>query len=133
MPQALDEINQALDYLEKSGAAALDPTMKATYLDTRGVIHYRMGNYEQALLDMEAAVSDTQVHYASQVRQLDWERQLSHDQKTFDQQVELMRHNLAVMHYHRGQVYEAIGRHDAAERDFEAAKQYGYSEELGVW
>ena len=46
------KLNKALDYVNR--ALEQQPTNGA-YMDTRGWIHYRQGNYRQALADIEAA------------------------------------------------------------------------------
>lgn len=83
----------------------------AAYLDTRGYVHFMLGRHPEALADLNAAIElEQQLGFSPE-----------HDE------------NLAVMYFHRGQVYSALGDESRAQEDTQLALQLGYSVARGVW
>jgi tetratricopeptide (TPR) repeat protein len=118
---ALEEINQALEY---------DPGDAAEKLDTRGVIHYQLGEHEQALEDLNQAVAGSDLrefeHTAEAVRQIE-------SAESIETQREQARMSLAVMLYHRGLVYEAIDKQEQAESDYAKVRELGFEPNEGLY
>lgn len=136
LEEALQEIEGALAVLGTlQGGSDSDKHNTDLYilLDTRGYIHYRLGNYEQALADLDAAVSGAEQNFQTRLRRLNWQMQLMPDAQTYQYQVTLLRNNLAVIYHHRGLIYQAIGREEAAKRDLDLAVEWGYDPDKGVW
>lgn len=133
LEEALADVQLALKLLAASGGANPGDDTLFTFLDTEGYIYYRMGDYEKALTDLEMAVSGATRSYITQLRTLDWQMQITPDEMTYRFLKKQNEEKLAVIYYHRGQIYEAMGREDAAENDFNLAKDLGYDEEAGVW
>jgi tetratricopeptide (TPR) repeat protein len=102
---------------------------KAAYLDTRGYIHFLLGNYEPALQDFNKAIdlSTTWQNLAlSQLRG----RQAVPQQQAFQRQMD---QELSVMYHHRGQVLAKLGRHDEAQSDLDRGEKLGYNPAEGVF
>ncbi len=114
---ALEEINQAIKRL---GA---DPAL----LDTRGYIQYLRKEYEAALEDMDPAVIAAE-------RQRNKLRTEQHtlvglsvkDPRAVAWEMKLIDRNVAVIRYHRGLLFEALGRTAEAERDFRRVRELGH-------
>ncbi len=102
------------------------------FLDTRGFVHYRLGNLPAARRDLQYAIeiaewlnradpwiTEAHKHYVTDEREL---RKLAH----------LTQRNLAVLYYHQLLIHEALDRTDDAERDRARLAELGYepSEDL---
>jgi tetratricopeptide (TPR) repeat protein len=115
--QAQDEINKAIEELGP------DPAL----LDTRGFIRYRLKQHRAALEDIDPAViavermRDEQRHQAK----TGVGRSIL-DPRTAEWELKLLDRNVAVIRYHRGLVYEALGRATEAERDFRRVRELGF-------
>ena len=125
LQQGLDEINTAFDRL-----GGLQPDFM---LDTRGYLHYLLGNYREALHDMEHAVAQSRDRYNKTMNQLRWHRRLLVDPQEIDDELSEHRHGMAVMYYHLGLARQAAGQGARARADLIYAKELGYSPEAGVW
>ncbi|MDA7980433.1 MAG: tetratricopeptide repeat protein [Pirellulales bacterium] len=104
----------------------------SAYLDTRGFLHHLLGKQEQALEDLNRALSlIDEVQSESPFRSLVGE---SPQQLRRSAAVEQsLNESRAVMHEHRALVYEKLGKPEEAARDHETAKQYGYAPDAGVF
>jgi len=115
------EINQALklygEEAQRQGRTNVEP---AAFLDTRGFVHYRLGQYDQALSDITKGL-----RYLGVERKATLEKITKHEipirgpMRAYDQmQGEIL--------YHRGLVRQALGQTEAAEKDFGSAVELGY-------
>jgi tetratricopeptide (TPR) repeat protein len=86
----------------------------AAFIDTRGYLLHLLGKNEQALPVMERAID------------LAGQRRLYHGN------LQRWQEDLAVMHFHRGLIYEALGQLDQARIDFLRAEELGYNPDAGV-
>lgn len=116
--QGLKEIQEVFKLLEASAQS-----QRAAELDTRGFLHYRAGDYDAALEDLDAAVAgvETMLAAANKVQarpgtsSVDVERGRKN-----------LRENVAVIHYHRGLVLEKLERTADAEKDFARVRELGF-------
>jgi tetratricopeptide (TPR) repeat protein len=84
-------------------------------LDTRGYLLYLLGEYDKAIVDMDAAVKGIEDARPSPIRHppddIDISRVNTHEQ------------GIAVIHYHRALVLKALGREADAEQDLRRARE----------
>ena len=128
---AKKNLEEALENVERSIELAGGDAVGS--IDTRGYIHYLLGNYDLAVEDTEMAVSAFANSIPIEKAEQSQESQLFVDQSLFDYQLRVLDETLAVLLHHRGLAYEAVGKLEQAEKDFERAKGLGYSPENGVW
>ena len=111
-------------------------------LDTRGYLHYliaqeddsnRDTELELALTDMEEAVQLNTQDVKEDLGRIQSQAKLAVDRMPLRFERRTMDESRAVLHQHRGLVYKAIGKSDAAMKDFAEAKRLGYDPENGVW
>ena len=88
----------------------------AAFLDTKGYLLHLLGNHDEALREMDRAIDLT---LAAQHRFYRGDRQR-------------VLEDLAVMHFHRGLIYEALEQHDQAKINFQQAEEFGYDPDAGV-
>jgi len=85
-------------------------------LDTRGYVHFQLKNYQVSNWNLTATIdlaTDAMRELASK-EIIPTDSLLTHLQKT-----------LAIMHYHRAMVYEALGHGDFQQRDLDMVRKYG--------
>ena len=116
LDKALLDIDESIDML---GA-------DAALLDTRGFIHYQLGDFEAARDDLEDAVKA----YSEDLRSAA-ERRPKGGQSIVDPRVDQLRmqeikETLAVIVYHRGLIYEKLGEMDLAQIDFDRVRDLGF-------
>jgi tetratricopeptide (TPR) repeat protein len=102
----LADVNRALEMAPKHAA----------FVDTRGYLLHLLGDQHKALREMDRAI------------ELTFEVQ----QRSYHRDPQRFREDLAVMHFHRGLVYEALGHHDQASEDFQRAEKLGYNPDAGI-
>lgn len=95
LDEALEDIELAIKLIGEDAAK----------LDTRGYVHYRRGDYQAALADLDPAVKDVEQKFT---------------------QGALDAHTVAVIHYHRGLVHQALEDKVAAEADFDRVRSLGF-------
>lgn len=105
-------------------------SQRAAFLDTRGYLFHLLGDDRQGLADMHEAIKlQTEVSAA----ELASARGEGVSQARF-KIVERMHNEIrAVMLYHRGVIYEKLGRTEEAEADLFEAKKLGYDPLKGVF
>lgn len=88
----------------------------AAYLDTRGFLYYRKGDYDRALKDLDNAVN-----FADSLRSSTTSdpRKKAREDKKFAQW-------LAAIRYHRALVHDARNEKDAAEEDRRRVRELGF-------
>jgi len=116
------EIDRALKLYTAEAKRQELPTIEpAAFLDTRGFLRYRVGEYDQALSDIEKAL-----RYLNVERKATLEKLTEHDISTsgpmraYDQmQGEIL--------YHQGLVRQSLGQTEEAKQDFDFATELGYA------
>ena len=121
------ELNEALVDIERALQASPD---EPNYLDTRGYIHYLLGNYDKALADLDRAIEITEEQKG---HDLDFRADRGVDSRQIARLTRQWNENLSVMHHHRGQVHEKLGHPDQAQADLKLGDKLGYNPETGVY
>ena len=99
------------EFFEKTGAQ--DPS----YLDTRGYLRYLTGDKAGALQDMEATVALAEGNRVRQLLEIRRDAKMRVDRRMSVMRERMLTESLAVFYHHRGLVYEAIGKKNAAAQD----------------
>jgi tetratricopeptide (TPR) repeat protein len=100
------------------------------YLDTRGFILYLLGQHDQALEDINLAITRTETEQR-RVEQLGARPGV--DKRLLAQALKQYQDALAVMYHHRGQVREKLGESAQAKSDLKRGDQLGYNPAEGVF
>jgi tetratricopeptide (TPR) repeat protein len=114
LKEGLEDIQAVLDQMDFK---------QPGLLDTRGYLYFKLGKHQSALSDLNQAIRK-------------YEPLLDrHERRRFGQPIDLekVRESLAVMYYHRAEVYQAQGKQDQASKDFARAAEFGYDPENGVF
>jgi len=118
------ELEEALADVEQAIARG---GPKPWFLDTRGYIHYRLGDDAKALADMNAAIvkegEPTGFHLFADQRH--------RSSRGFRQR--RIEHRLAVYYHHRGLIHQRLGNSAEAQADLARAKTLGYNPAKGIW
>jgi tetratricopeptide (TPR) repeat protein len=123
LPEALEDAEQAIKFA---------PSENEAYLDTRGYVHYLMGNYEPALSDLDRAIE-----LGEQTKRR--ERTLIARQGGNESSHRVARHfrrrdeMLSVLYHHRGLIHEKLGHAALAEEDLERGQRLGYNPAEGIY
>lgn len=121
------ELPQALSDVEK--AIALTDQPDAALLDTRGYIHYLLGDIKSAQANIDQAIAQAE-RETEQFLESQHLESLSPPERERVEKV--LKENLAVMYHHRGLIHQRLGHDDLARRDQELAARHGYNPFLGV-
>jgi tetratricopeptide (TPR) repeat protein len=120
------ELEDALDDVQR--AIELEVQANAAYLDTRGYIYHRLGKQEEALADLDQAITlaEAEGPWGLTPREL---------RRAGASNVELRRYEeqLSVLYYHRGLVHQALGHEELAQRDLNRGQDLGYDPAAGVF
>jgi tetratricopeptide (TPR) repeat protein len=119
IPAAVTEIEQLL-----AGMPAPPPE----YLDTRGFLRHLDGRDEEALIDIDEAISLTQQQQRQQMMLLAGRV----DRVELLQRMRSLDHALAVMLHHRGLIFDSLDLTEQAQADFELARRKGFAPERGI-
>jgi tetratricopeptide (TPR) repeat protein len=115
LDRALEEVNQALQFGSRS------PEVRAAMLDTRGYIQVLRGEYEAARADLDRAIDSMEVILAAATGFK------SHpDAREHQQDLERLKHHVAVMVYHRALLFEQLGEDELAARDLRRVRRLGH-------
>jgi tetratricopeptide (TPR) repeat protein len=127
LDEGLENVNEALELLSRGDS------LYSAALDTRGYLLYLTEQYEAALADMNIAVRDYDRIKLSPptppppAERLSAEhmRLLNSTPKSIRDTYEAQepKHSVAVIHYHRGLVFKALGKEKEANEDFARAKE----------
>ena len=130
---ALDEseLEESLKNVER--AIELGGISAEGSIDTRGYIHYLLGNYEEAVKDTETAVTSFSKGVNVIKAQYRQNTQMFVDSRQLEYKIRLQDESMAILLQHRGLAYEAVGRTEEAERDFAKAEKLGFDPKTGVW
>ena len=125
LEQSLEMINEAIGYF---------PTIEiGAYLDTRGYLHYLLGNDELAMEDMQRALSSEEPLYRERQTALRAQARSFVNKSRFEYMRRTDKESMAVLYHHRGLAYERVDESELATKDLERAKRMGYDPEKGVW
>jgi len=122
LQRALEMVNESLEIVIES----------PVFIDTRGYLHYLLGNNEKAIEDTENAVSLMKRTYKKQLEHIREESRGFVNRTRFEFLQSRVQESMAVLHYHRGLAYESAGQQKAADRDFQRAKQLGHDPANGI-
>ena len=105
------------------GLVSRDEDSPMALHDTRGYILWRMEQYPEALTDLNLALEVVQKKVRARERQeADETRPADHT----DFETRSFYRNAAVIYYHRGLIYQSLGKDDLAKKDFEQVKEWGF-------
>lgn len=112
---ALDEVNRALQF------GGRRPDSRAAMLDTRGYIHFLLGDYPAARQDLDRAIE-------SMKRVLTKTRSLKSypDPREHQQDLKQLKHSVAVMYYHRALLFQSWGELELADADLSRVRELGF-------
>jgi hypothetical protein len=79
-------------------------------LDTRGFVHYRLGNYVQALADLDPAAKDYEKLLLKEEILLNEHRRNQPDPRKIDLEIARKKEAAAVIFYHRSLALEKLGK-----------------------
>lgn len=108
----------------------------APFLDTRGYLLFKQGEYEAALQDLNRAIRGTEATYNEflmEQRRSHPGRQWEMSREEFEGSLKKVRENLGVMYHHRGEVYEALKRPEEAASEKKRGIEFGYNPAEGVF
>ena len=119
------ELEKAMEDIKQALAEEQD---NLNFLDTRGYIYLRRGQYAQALDDLDKAVEMTRKNppFAGFPFAGNDPRRRRAIRRDYQ-------HGLAVMLHHRGEVHEKLGHTDLAEKDLLEGDALGYNPAKGVY
>ncbi len=128
LEDALADVNSAIEKYGKNAA----------FRDTRGFIHYRLGvaaagngaearkHFEAAREDLEAAVPTAEEDLAFMQQNSEERGKRMFDVRDLPFHIEQAKQTVAVLRYHRGLLYQAMGESKLAEDDFRRVTELGY-------
>lgn len=116
LDQALSDVDKSIDLLGPSPAL----------LDTRGFIHYQLGEFQAARSDLENAVNGIGGDLESTRRGQDGRKMGVVDLRVHQLQIRAAREQVAVVVYHRGLIYEKLGEAERAQADFAKVRELGF-------
>lgn len=96
-----------------------------SFLDTRGFIHFRQGDYQAARKDLDPAVAGIEQQYRQLFTEGKAYRQQVVDIRELDEARKLFARNVAVVRYHRALILEKLGESELAEQDYQRVRELG--------
>ena len=119
------ELQEGLDDINKALAETAPNTVEfANFLDTRGYLLHLQGHYDDALKDMDQAIT-----IATQERRMLVHQQFRIDLREDDAN---LKQTLAIMYHHRGLIHEKLGHNEEAQADLRRGEEMGYDPTNGV-
>jgi tetratricopeptide (TPR) repeat protein len=123
--KALAEIDLEGGLADVDKAIAQQGKEDPNFLDTRGYLLHLLGKNDDALKDLDNAI------------QLLADKQFAERGMKMPRNFELtereMRHALAVMYHHRGEIYGKLNQPEKAAEDIKRGQDFGYDPERGVF
>lgn len=92
--------------------------------DTRGFVHYQLGNYREALADLNPAAEGIKDLLTEKEMQLPKLRRVYPDARDIERNISLERRAAAVICYHRSLANEKLGRKAAAAGDLQRVEKW---------
>lgn len=125
------ELKEGLADIEKALELAGNNYSRASlFYDTRGWIRFRMGDLQAALKDLDQAID---LAATQRERELDYLAGHQRPRRMIAQVAREWDQNLAVMHHHRGEVYQKLGKARQASADLQRGDKLGYNPADGVF
>ena len=142
--QGLQEIDQALDILNpnwlqmpNAAEAPADNDWSdewnssiAAFRDTRGFLLCKLGRYEEGLVDLNAAIAETEKQHR---RLTAFAQNMHRHGLSLTRPMRLLNEELGVMHYHRSLAYEKLDKATDAKAEREQANKLGFNPKKGVF
>ena len=125
LDQALERVDEALQLLGGPNDSAL--------LDTRGYVLWRLGRFEEAFKDIDAAVEEHKPEYLASRRLIERRGTYAVDERTLSADLRRRDEGMAALYYHRALVNESLGDTDQAAKDFVRVSNLGFDPEKGVF
>lgn len=122
------ELEDALKDAETALQGANERT-RWTYLDTRGYVHFLLGNLDKALADLDQAIETGE----EQKREILLKQGRMRDGRQLHNRIKKHSEGLAVLYHHRGQIHEKLGHADQAKADLARGDRLGYNPDAGVY
>jgi hypothetical protein len=116
LTQALADVEQAIAEIGD------DPSL----LDTRGYVHYLLGDLQSARTDLDQAVSGAEAQYQAGYGKQGLVRHRLIDQREFDMNRKEMERTVAVIRYHRALVLSKLNETKRTEQDLQRVKELGF-------
>jgi len=126
LEKGLSDANQAIALIraQREAAGKWERSLSlATTLDTRGFLHLLLGDLDAALRDLDEAHA-----LVTQVQQNVRWAVLTRKPADLSMRMKLIQ-VLAAIHYHRGQVYERLGKLRTARADKQRGRKLGFNPE----
>jgi tetratricopeptide (TPR) repeat protein len=101
----------------------------ANYLDTRGYLLMQLDRNDEALKDLNQAISLVEKSHQTLAQRPDLFGRGEFDDLAEDRTDE----SLAVMYHHRGEIYQKMDNDEQADKDIKRAELLGYNRESGVF
>ncbi len=120
LDEGLEDVQQAIQIVGDE---------RASFLDTRGYLHYLLGNLDSAEIDLVRATELAEQDYDFAIRKID---QISHVGLREKQRTQYD-HYLAVIYHHLGLLYQKQNRHEQADHYLGRGDALGYDPEQGIW
>ncbi len=99
-------------------------------IDTRAYLLFKLGKAGEALTDMEKAIAPQE--QALRMATAQFVGAGGNGRRSLRYLVDEVKHNLAVMYHHRGEIYEKLGKKDESQADLRRAQEFGYDPANGV-
>ncbi|MEM7312399.1 MAG: hypothetical protein AAF497_04530 [Planctomycetota bacterium] len=127
------KLEQSLEYADEALGYLASGMINSGILDTRGYLHYLLGNDEQAMHDMELAVAVEETNYRDFQTSKRIESRGLIDKSRVKYEQQSARESMSVFYQHRGLAYDRIGESEKADEDLKRAQRMGYDPANGVW
>lgn len=114
--KGLQEINSALEQDPKNAA----------FLDTRAMLLYQLGRYEEARADLDRSVTDVEAQLAEIDASFAKRAQDPNKTPAIKLMLADIQRNVAVIRYHRALVWEKLGEQDKADADKQRVRELGH-------
>lgn len=102
-------------------------------VDTLGYLLLLNEEPEEAVKELERAVTLTQSEHAARRKKIRSEMQVANDQRPYQAALAELDKQYSIILHHRGEAYEAVGEQEKASKDLAQAVRLGYDPEKGIW
>jgi len=102
-------------------------------IDTLGYLLLLNEESEEAVKELERAVSLTQSEHAAQRNRIVREMKSANDQRPYQDALSQLDKQYSIILHHRGEAYEAVGEQEKAAKDLAEAERLGYNPDKGIW
>ncbi len=102
-------------------------------IDTLGYLLLLNEEPEEAVEELEKAVSLTKDEHGALRNRIQREMQTASDQRPLQLALSELDKQFSIILHHRGEAYEAVGEKEKAEKDLSEAKRLGFDPDKGIW